>query len=197
MEKSMDTQYTVDLEFTPNPNTLKYVVSQTLLLAGAENFKTPESAKDNSLLATELFSIQGITQVMVGKNFVTITLGDQDSLTELNDQIIETIKNFLKTGRPAVNPDYLKKKADLASQIREGDPDSLDNRIQKILDDEIRPAVAMDGGDITFDRFQDGVVYLHMKGSCAGCPSSTATLKMGIENRLKEAIPEVVEVVAV
>jgi len=197
MEKSTDTQMTVDLEFTPNPNTLKYVVSKVLLLAGAENFKTPESAQGNSEIATSLFSIKGISQVMVGKNFVTVTLGDQDSLTELNDQIIQNIKDFLATGHPAVNPEYLKKKADLATQIREGDPDSIENRIQKILDDEIRPAVAMDGGDITFDRFQEGVVFLHMKGACAGCPSSTATLKMGIENRLKDAIPEVIEVVAV
>jgi Fe-S cluster biogenesis protein NfuA len=197
MEKSLDNTISVDLEFTPNPNTLKYVVNRALLLMGAENFKTRDSAVEASELAVTLFDVTGITQVMVGKNFVTITLGDQDSLTELNDKIIDTIKNFLSTGKPAIEPAYLQKKADIAASRIEGDPNSIENRIQKILDEEIRPAVAMDGGDITFERFQDGVVFLHMKGSCAGCPSSTATLKMGIENRLKDSIPEVQEVVSV
>ena len=183
---------TVDLEFTPNPNTLKYVTNRSLLLAGAENFKSVDSAKDRSPLAEVLFAIPGIAALMVGRNFVTVTLSDSDSLTELNDKIIDTIKAFLATGKPAVNLAAITEvKADYAAM------GEVEGKIMKILDEEIRPAVAMDGGDITFEKFQDGVVFLHMKGACSGCPSSTATLKMGIENRLKDQIPEVSEVVAV
>ena len=184
----------VELEFTPNPNTLKYVTSIALLLAGAQNYASVESATGKSPLAEDLFALKGISGVMVGKNFVTITLNDQDSLTELNEKIITTIKNFLASGRKAVNPDALVSDHAAAPAGAGGD---IESRIIDILDREIRPAVAMDGGDITFEKFQEGIVFLHMKGSCAGCPSSTATLKMGIENRLKEFIPEVIEVVAV
>jgi len=182
----------VDLEFTPNPNTLKYVTSVALLLTGAENYKTAESAEGKSPLALELFALKGVAAIMVGKNFVTVTLDEQDSLTELNDKIIDTIKNFVVSGRPAVNPDAITQPGDSLQGLTD-----VDQKIMKILDDEIRPSVAMDGGDITFEKFEDGIVFLHMKGACAGCPSSTATLKMGIENRLKEMIPEVQEVVAV
>lgn len=183
----------VDLEFTPNPNTLKYVTSVTLLESGAYNFKDKEAAAGKSLLAEELFKLDGIGAIMVGKTFVTVTLTDQDSLTALNDAIIETIKTFLMKGIPAVDVASMVV-APRATPAQGGEIVAL---IEKILDEEIRPAVAMDGGDITFERFEDGVVFLHMKGACAGCPSSTATLKMGIENRLKDAIPEVQEVVAV
>lgn len=182
----------VDLEFTPNPNTLKYVTSVPLLESGAANFRTPESAQGKAPLAEKLFALKGIVAVMIGKSFVTVTLADQDSLTELNEQIIDGIKNFLKTGEKAVNADALS----AAATAHSGAQNEIEQKICKILDEEIRPAVAMDGGDITFERFQDGIVYLHMQGSCAGCPSSTATLRMGIENRLKDAVPEVLEVVA-
>jgi Fe-S cluster biogenesis protein NfuA len=182
----------VDLEFTPNPNTLKYVTSVALLLAGAQNYPTRAQAEGKSELAVALFDLQGIAGVMVGKNFVTVTLNDQDSLTELNEKIISTIKTFLASGRKAVNPEALV--SEHGGSVGGSD---VESKIIDILDREIRPAVAMDGGDITFEKFQDGIVFLHMKGSCAGCPSSTATLKMGIENRLKEFIPEVTEVVAV
>jgi len=185
-------EHTVELEFTPNPNTLKYVTNSAFLLSGAVNFKTPAEAQGKSLLAEKLFSLQGIESLMVGKNFVTVTLSDQDSLTELNDAIIENIRSFLATGQPAVKLEALPTDEERLSGL--GD---IERRIVSILDAEIRPAVAMDGGDITFEKFQDGIVFLHMKGSCSGCPSSTATLKMGIENRLKGAIPEVQEVVAV
>jgi len=190
----MKSDVRVDLEFTPNPNTLKYVTSVALLLAGAHNYKDAASAEGKSGLATALFALQGISAIMVGRNFVTVTLADQDSLTELNDSIIETIKNYLVTGQPAVNPSSVSQESGHSTgSAAQGD---IPTRIVKILDDEIRPAVAMDGGDITFEKFEDGIVYLHMKGACAGCPSSTATLKMGIENRLREAIPEIQEVVA-
>ena len=161
------------------------------MLAGAENFLSAEAAEGKSPLASKLFALKGIAAVMVGKTFVTVTLSDQDALTELNEQIIETIKTFLATGQKAVIIES-KPTASETSNLSE-----IEKQIVTIIDNEIRPAVAMDGGDITFEKFDDGVVFLHMKGSCAGCPSSTATLKMGIENRLKDSIPEVREVVAV
>ncbi len=191
MTQTQDFQ--VDLEFTPNPNTLKYTTSAKLLEVGAANFKNPEMATGKSELAEALFGLKDISAVMVGKNFVTVTLADQDALTELNEKIIDTIKTFLKSGKPAVNLDALKSASNANAQAT-GD---IEEKIIQILNDEIRPAVAMDGGDITFEKYQDGVVFLHMQGSCSGCPSSTATLKMGIENRLRDVIPEIVEVVAV
>lgn len=187
----------VDLEFTPNPNTLKYMVNMALLVSGAENFKDAGSAQGKSGLAEALFELKGIASLMIGKNFVTVTLGEQDSLTELNDKIISTIQSYLASGKPPVNLEALAAAREALGAGGGGAHGPVEERIIRILDDEIRPAVAMDGGDITFERFSEGVVYLHMKGSCSGCPSSSATLKMGIENRLKESIPEVIEVVAI
>ncbi len=182
----------VELEFTPNPNTLKYSTSVPLLLAGASNFLSKAEAETRSPLAKRLFDLTGVSAVMVGKTFVTVTLSNQEDLAELNDRIIDTIKGFLKSGEKAVLMDEV---------VESNKPDrtytEIESKIIEILDKDIRPAVAMDGGDITFEKFEDGIVFLQMKGSCAGCPSSTATLKMGIENRLKEAIPEVTEVVSI
>lgn len=182
---------TVDLEFTPNPNSLKYVISQTLLEKGALSFSKSDDAVGKSLLAQELFGLDGVAGVMLGKNFVTVTLSSQDRLTQINDGIISTIKTFLKDGKTVAEASAF---APAANSVGGSD---IEKKIIEILDRDIRPAVSMDGGDITFDRYQDGIVFLHMKGACAGCPSSTLTLKMGIENRLREAIPEIIEVVSV
>lgn len=190
---SNPSDYSVELEFTPNPNTLKYVTEVAFLLAGAKNFPTRDSAEGKSPLALKLFDLDGVEAIMVGKNFVTVTLADQDQLTELNDQIIDTIKNFLATGEKAIFVDALKEAEENAPKAK----NETEQQIIDILNNDIRPAVAMDGGDITFDRFEDGIVFLELKGACAGCPSSTATLKMGIENRLKESIPQVTEVVSI
>jgi Fe-S cluster biogenesis protein NfuA len=180
----------VNLEFTPNPNTLKYSVNVELLPKGAVNILNMDSAKKNSPLAEKLFGIPGISGVMIGKNFVTVTKTDEGDWDVVHKQTSTTIEKHLAAKEPVLTGDH-----SLAAH-KGGDSD-LESKIRTILDNEIRPAVAMDGGDITFEKFEDGVVYLYLQGSCAGCPSSTATLKMGIENRLKEAVPEVVEVVAV
>ena len=183
----------VQLEWTPNPSTLKYVVDTTLVTAGALNFKTPDEAKAASPLASKIFDIRGVVAVMLGNNFVTVTKGEAGEWDELNDGVMSTLDSHLNAGETVVLPEFLAARAATMASGKTG----IEARIQDILEAEIRPAVAMDGGDITLDRFEDGIVYLHMKGSCAGCPSSTATLKMGIESRLKESIPEVNEVVAV
>jgi Fe-S cluster biogenesis protein NfuA len=183
----------IQLEWTPNPSTLKYVVDQRLVASGAVNITSRQAAEEKSPLALKLMDIQGVVAVMVGSNFVTVTKGDTGEWDELNDAVMATLDEHLGAGLPSVNEEALA----AARSVGAGVGGSVESRIQEILDGEIRPAVAQDGGDITLDRFEEGIVYLHMKGSCAGCPSSTATLKMGIESRLRELIPEVSEVVSV
>lgn len=179
----------IQLEWTPNPSTLKYVVDRRLLPSGAMNFTSREAAAEKSPLVAKLFDIAGVTAVMLGGNFVTITKGEAGEWDELNDAVMSTLDAHLSAGEPVVNPGALEARPASGSN-------QIEDRIREILEAEIRPAVMMDGGDITLDRFEDGVVYLHMRGSCAGCPSSTMTLKMGIEARLRESIPEVAEVVS-
>ncbi|HRK03229.1 MAG TPA: NifU family protein [Oligoflexia bacterium] len=183
----------ISLEFTPNPNTLKYVLEETILEKGPANFATRESAT-KSPLATRLFEVLGVAGVMIGRNFVTITKGSDGDWESLNRGVMDVMKDHLGKGLPVVDADYVAAHDAAASASAGG---GIEDKIREILDREIRPAVAMDGGDITFDRFEAGVVYLQMQGSCSGCPSSTATLKQGIETRLKSAIPEIQEVVSV
>jgi Fe-S cluster biogenesis protein NfuA len=179
----------VRLEFTPNPDTLKYAVNRTFLAHGAANFISPESAQGKSPLAESLFADSRISAVMIGTNFITVTVRDQSTLMELNDKITKAIKEFLSTGAKAVT--------ELPGKVNSAQLGEIEKKIIEILDRDIRPAVAMDGGDITFEKFEDGFVFLKMQGSCSGCPSSLMTLKMGVETRLKEAIPEVLEVIPV
>ncbi len=181
----------VSLEFTPNPNTLKYVVNQPLLEKGAANYTSLESAS-NSPLAQKLLSVEGIVGVMIGRNFITVSKNDAGDWEKIYQTGLQTITNHLKDGLKVVEGEISG-----STDKHESATGEIETKIKKILDDEIRPAVAMDGGDITFDKYQDGVVYLFLQGSCSGCPSSTMTLKMGIETRLKEAIPEIKEVVAI
>jgi Fe-S cluster biogenesis protein NfuA len=182
----------IQLEWTPNPSTLKYVVDRRLLASGAVNFTNREDAEKKSPLARKLMEVKGVTAVMVGTNFVTVTKGDEGEWDEMNDEVMATLDSHLGANEPVVD-----EAAVAESRAALGAGGSVEQRIRDILDTEIRPAVAQDGGDITLDRFENGTVFLHMQGSCSGCPSSTATLKMGIEGRLRELIPEVSEVVAV
>jgi len=181
----------VSLEFTPNPNTLKYSVNRQLLERGALSFGKREDAEKRSPLAAKLFAVPGISAVMLGRDFVTVTKaedGDWDVVHKSSSSIIE---KHLSAGEQVLDESYVQ------ADAHKGGDSQIENKIREILDNEIRPAVAMDGGDITFEKFENGTVYLFMQGSCAGCPSSTATLKVGIETRLREAIPEVQEVVSV
>lgn len=180
----------VSLEFTPNPNTLKYSVNRTLLEKGAVNFTTRQEAEARSPLATKLFAVPGICGVMIGKDFVTVTKSDDGDWDVVHKNASSTIENHLREKGVVVDESTLQ-------DAHKGGNTDIENKIREILDTEIRPAVAMDGGDITFEKFENGIVYLYLQGSCSGCPSSTATLKVGIESRLKKAIPEVVEVVSV
>ena len=181
----------IRLEFTPNPNALKYVLDEhTLLPRGTASFTIRELA-ESSPLARRLMAIPGVASCMIGSNFVSVTKSDDGDWEVLDLKTRDALKEHVLSGDPAVNPLSLDQAA-----LPKGEETEITKKIREVLDRDIRPAVAMDGGDIVFDRFDAGIVYLYMQGSCAGCPSSTATLKMGIETRLKQAVPEVQEVVS-
>ena len=178
------------LEWTPNPNTLKYVVDQPLLPSGALSFMDPLVAEQKSPLATKLMAIPGVTAVMLARSFVTVTKGAEGDWDALNDAVMATLESHLGSGEPAVHPEALvRPQGEKAGEV--------EVRIRELLEAEIRPALMMDGGDISLERFEDGIAYVHLQGACRGCPSSVMTLKMGIEARLRESIPELAEVVSI
>lgn len=181
----------IQLEFTPNPNTLKFVVNRTLVERGAVNFLKAELA-EKAPLAKKLFAIPGVEAVMVGPTFVTITKALNGDWDVLADRVPTTLEEHLNAGQPVFEPDFV-----FEAPQSNGNETEIERRIREVLDTDIRPAVAMDGGDITFSRYEDGVVYLELRGSCSSCAHSVATLKMGVETRLKEAVPEIREVVQV
>ena len=181
----------VNLEFTPNPDSLKYVLNRNLLVKGSKNYTNAESAKNESALATALFEIENVSGIMLGTNFVTVTISNQDHLSQTNEILLSSIKDFFESDQLAIEPSATHVNSDFRSLS------DIEKKIIKILDEEVRPAVAMDGGDITFEKFEDGIVFLKMQGACSGCPSSLMTLKMGVETRLKEAVPEILEVIPV
>ena len=179
----------IKLEFTPNPNTLKYALNRQLLVTGTENYTSKEEAEEYSPLASKLFDIDGIIGVMIGASFISVTIKNHDNMRELNKAVMQTIKDHLESGEMICSPRN--------GETVRGEESESAMRIREIIDQEIRPAVAMDGGDILFERLENGIVYLHMTGACSGCPSSTMTLKMGIQNRLQQEFPEVVDVMPI
>src|SRR5258708_36374259 len=172
----------IQLEWTPNPSTIKYVVDQQLIPTGAANFTSPEAARGRSPLAEKLMELEAVTGVMIGTNFVTITKGEAGDWDELNETVMKLLDEHLSAGRPVVT-------AELRSAPKEGESD-IERKIRQILEDEIRPAVMNDGGDITLDHFEDGIVYPNMRGSCSGCRSSVLTARMGMVKRLRERMLE-------
>ncbi|MFA5121185.1 NifU family protein [Zavarzinia sp.] len=181
----------IQTESTPNPATLKFLPGRDVMAAGTVNFPNADAA-GRSPLAKRLFAIDGVVGVFFGADFVTVTK-DESGWDGLKPAILGAIVEFFASGEPV-----LADAAPAAAEAKAEGPDSeIVEQIKELLETRVRPAVAQDGGDIVFHDFEDGVVYLHMQGSCAGCPSSTATLKSGIENMLRHYIPEVTEVRAV
>ncbi len=178
----------IQTEETPNPSTLKFIPGVTVMPSGTANFRDADSA-ERSPLARGLFEIDGVEGVFLGSDFVSVTKSDDAAWFTLKPAVLAAIMDHFTTGLPVIEA------ADESGT--EAEDSEIVSQIKEILDTRVRPAVAQDGGDIVFHRFDDGVVYLHMHGSCSGCPSSTATLKAGIENMLRYYIPEVVEVRAV
>lgn len=183
----------IQTEETPNPATLKFLPGRPVMTSGTANFTTPEAARI-SPLAERIFALPEVRGVFLGADFVTVTKAGNGDWYRLKPAILAVIMEQFTAGRPVMLADQA---ADAAAGTSEGDEDEVVAQIKELLETRVRPAVAQDGGDIVFHDFEDGIVYLHMQGSCSGCPSSTATLKAGIENMLRYYIPEVIEVRAV
>jgi len=179
----------IQTESTPNPATLKFLPGQSVLDAGTADFPSVEAA-ETSPLARRIFAVDGVTGVFLGLDFVTVTKGDAVEWDHIKPAILGAVMEHYQSGAPVIEG----VQAASGHAEHDGEDGDIVNQIKELLDTRVRPAVAQDGGDITFYGFERGIVYLHMQGACAGCPSSTLTLKMGIENLLRHYIPEVVEV---
>lgn len=180
----------IQTEPTPNPATLKFLPGRTVIASGTANFTEAETAARLSPLAERLFSLPDVTGVFLGADFITVTKDGAGDWYQLKPAILAVIMEHFTAGRPVL----LAAVDSALAEASQEDEDEVVSQIKELLETRVRPAVAQDGGDIIFHNFEDGVVYLHMQGSCSGCPSSTATLKAGIENMLRHYIPEVVEV---
>jgi Fe-S cluster biogenesis protein NfuA len=183
----------IQTESTPNPATLKFLPGKTVLPSGTHEFKSREEG-ETSPLASQLYAINGVSGVFYGQDFITITKS-QGEWAHLKPAILGAIMDFFLSGAPL----FVGEKP-----IETGEEEFFDAKdaqtvltIKELLEERVRPSVAADGGDISFKGFKDGIVYLAMKGSCAGCPSSTATLKHGIQNLMKHFLPDVKEVQAI
>lgn len=177
------------IETTPNPATMKFKFPFQVTEVGFECANVQET--DRSPLAAKIFGFPWTSSVYVGPDFITVTKQDWVEWAYLAEPLAGLIQEHLDEGLPVVV-----EISEFKTEEDENDSPVV-KQIKYVLNNEIRPAVALDGGDIIFNKYEDQVVYIHMKGACAGCPSSTATLKQGIEVRLKEAVPEIREVVAI
>jgi Fe-S cluster biogenesis protein NfuA len=177
----------VQTEITPNPNSLKFLPGKAVSRCGS--FEITKKDETNNELIRNLLSINGVEGIFLGKDFISINKYDDTPWEEVKHIIISLINDFYSTGKECVIENSL-------NQTTE-DLNDLEKKIIKILDEKIRPAVARDGGDIKFKEFKDGIVKVQLQGSCSGCPSSTMTLKQGVQNLLCHYLPEVKEVVAI
>lgn len=184
----------IQTEATPNPEVLKFLPGREVMGEGSRDFRDAGDAAV-SPLAAELFAIEGVSRVFFGPDFVTVGKGPDRDWPTLKAPILAAIMDHFTSGQ-ALFSDAEAGAAGHDETVYDGDTAQVVAEIKELLDTRIRPAVAQDGGDILFNRFEpeSGVVWLHMKGSCAGCPSSTATLKAGVENMLKHYVPEVTRV---
>ena len=177
----------VQTEITPNPNSLKFLPGK--IVSNHGSFEITKKDETNNELIRNLLSINGVEGIFLGKDFISINKFDDTSWEEIKHIVISLINDFYSSGKDCVV------EKDLNEGL--GDLDEIEKKIVKILDQKIRPAVAKDGGDIKFKEFKDGVVKVQLQGSCSGCPSSTMTLKQGVQNLLCHYIPEVKEVVSI
>ncbi|MEI4486095.1 NifU family protein [Frigidibacter sp. MR17.14] len=180
----------IQTESTPNPATLKFLPGRTVLELGTADFPSAEAAQ-KSPLARRLFAVEGVTGVFFGTDFITVTKAEGLAWDHLKPALLGAIMEHFQSGAAVIEGEGAPTGG---HAMHDTEDEAIVSQIKELLDTRVRPAVAQDGGDITFHGFDRGVVYLHMQGACAGCPSSTLTLKMGIENLLRHYIPEVVEV---
>ena len=180
----------IQTESTPNPATLKFLPGQSVLDLGTADFPNAEGAA-KSPLAKRIFAVSGVTGVFLGTDFVTVTKADAVEWQHVKPAILGAIMEHFQSGAPAIEGE-----GQAAHAAHDGPDGDIVKQIKELLDTRVRPAVAQDGGDIVFSRFEPdtGVVWLNMRGACSGCPSSTATLKSGVENMLRHYVPEVTRV---
>ena len=183
----------IQTEATPNPATLKFLPGRDVLMDGTADYRSVDEA-DRSPLAKNIFAIDGVSGVFLGADFISVTKTDAHEWQHLKPAILGAVMDHFMSGASVVESDGANDAAGV--NFDAADTDTV-NTIKELLDTRVRPAVAQDGGDITFHGFRDGIVYLSMRGACAGCPSSTATLQYGIENLLRHFCPDVQSVQAV
>ena len=194
METKSNIPVIIYTESTPNPNTLKFVMNKALLLNDAVEFQSIEEATE-APLAKALFGFDGVTNVFITNNFVTISKKEELLWTEIMIPIKDFLKKYIDDGGIILNENFVKPSKTATNEVSDNDSD-IEIRIKGALDKYVRPAVEMDGGNISFVKFENGKLTLQLQGSCSGCPSSIVTLKQGIENLMKRFVPEVQDVVA-
>ena len=177
----------VQSELTPNPNSIKFLPGKTVSKSGS--FEVTKKDETNNDLIKNLFSVSGVESIFLGNDFISVNKQDDVEWEEIKHIIISLINDFYSTGKEYVVEKNLNESSENLEEV--------EMRIIKILDQKIRPAVARDGGDIKFKEFKDGIVKVQLQGSCSGCPSSTMTLKQGVQNLLCHYIPEVKQVEAI
>ena len=175
----------IQTDTTPNPASLKFLPGRVVMERGTADFRSAEEA-NSSILAQNLFKIEGVEGVFFGSDFISITKSENFDWQILKPSVLGAISVHYESGASIIDKIENTEKNSTVTKDSE-----IVVQIKELLDTKVRPAVAMDGGDITFSDFKDGIVFLHMQGACSGCPSSTATLKTGIENMLKHYLPEV------
>jgi len=180
----------IQTETTPNPLTLKFIPGASVMENGGTAFYTDVTMATDSPLALALFDIGGVRAVFLGSDFITVTRAENTSWEVLKPSLLNTIMEHFVSGQKVTT-----KKAE--ASLETGEDSEIVKQIRELIDTRVRPAVAQDGGDIIYRGFEDGIVKLELHGSCAGCPSSTMTLKNGIENMLRHYVPEVLAVEAV
>jgi Fe-S cluster biogenesis protein NfuA len=188
-EPYMNPDLHIHAERTSDPNSIRWVLDRPVVASGGRASFASASDLETSPLASRLFSVEGVTGAVLGPDFATVTKRQDLEWADLVPGVVAGIRSWAESGEPALGPAYVSPRADEDPQIVA--------RIRDILESEIGPYVAQDGGEIAFVGYANGVVEVALRGACAGCPSSTITLKMGVEDRLKREIPEVIEVVAV
>lgn len=189
----------IQTEATPNPATLKFLPGRIVLESGAAEFRAREEAAARSPLAAKLFAVPGVCGVFLGYDFISVSKAAEVEWAHLKPAILGIIMDYLLSGAPVLDNaahEAHEARQTAAEEFYAAEDEPLVAVIKELLEERVRPAVAHDGGDITFRGFEKGIVYLNMRGACAGCPASTATLKQGIENLLRHFIPEVAGVEA-
>lgn len=177
----------IQTENTPNPSTVKFLPGRAVMKTGVQEFANAESGAQ-SPLAERIFAINGVQSIFFGADFVSVTKNDATDWSSIKAPILAAVMQHFTMGEP------LFKEGQGTAAVNDDLLDEISKQIKELIDKRVRPAVAMDGGDIVFERFEQGIVYLKMHGACSGCPSSTVTLKNGVETMLRHYVPEVLEV---